>query len=146
PSTRSELVLPLIGQRESTVLGAVNIEMDRVNALTETDIKWLHAFCTPLAALISHVEGPQTELQALPFIWILVAGTGSYELPPNVLAAAERVGRWLADNRYGLITGGWKGVDHVVARSYGRTLGDKLSLDDWLIHVVDYHGDPDFRG
>jgi hypothetical protein len=56
PGTRSELALPLRAQPDSPVLGVINVELDRVDALTETHIEWLRAFCAPLARMISSSE------------------------------------------------------------------------------------------
>jgi CheY-like chemotaxis protein/tetratricopeptide (TPR) repeat protein len=59
PSTRSKLVIPLrvdspitagVDAGLATAIGAVNIEMDRVDALSEPDIEWIARFCSALAA------------------------------------------------------------------------------------------------
>ncbi len=55
PGTRSELALPLRAQSEAPVLGVVNVELDRVDALTESDIEWLRFFCLPLGQMISNM-------------------------------------------------------------------------------------------
>ena len=47
--------------------------------------------------------------------WIPVAGTGKKVGTPEVdILAAKAIGKELATLRYGLITGGWHGVDYVV--------------------------------
>lgn len=47
--------------------------------------------------------------------WILLAGTGNKVGTPEVdILAAKAIGKELATHRYGLITGGWHGVDYVV--------------------------------
>lgn len=71
-------------------------------------------------------------------VWVLVAGTGN----KNVLSAklartCEAVGRELALGGYRLITGGWRGVDAAVARSFVETLTLKgTSPDGRLLQVV----------
>ena len=50
--------------------------------------------------------------------WVLVAGLGDVDLPREVWIATEALGRALARRGFGLVTGGWKGVDHVAARSF----------------------------
>jgi nucleoside phosphorylase len=93
----------------------------------------------------SDVPEQQAELP-LPAKWILVAGTGLNDLPQAVVKSAEQVGRWLGFNRYGLVTGGWKGVDYVVARFFARTLRDAgLPIQNHLVHVVERGRAPEFR-
>jgi WD40 repeat protein len=77
--------------------------------------------------------------------WILVAGTGKTDLPPTVLAASRRLGRILGERGYGLITGGWRGVDHVVARAFCRVLeavGGKA--EDFLVNVLVEDSSPEY--
>ena len=53
--------------------------------------------------------------------WILVAGTGRQrDLPITVLRVAEELGRRLAAEDYGLICGGWPGVDYVTANAFAE--------------------------
>jgi serine phosphatase RsbU (regulator of sigma subunit)/predicted Rossmann-fold nucleotide-binding protein len=105
--------------------------------------EWAQPFAhVGLSLLGKSVHGRSTVASSpdkprVPSLWILVAGTGSNELAPTVLAAAKRVGTWLADNRYGLITCGWQGVDRVVAESFANALSNAdLSVDDYLVHVL----------
>ncbi|MBO3273147.1 hypothetical protein [Hymenobacter defluvii] len=87
----------------------------------------------------------------------MVAGTGRQKaLPTPVALLAEAVGRELAKQGYGLVVGGWPGVDYLAARGFAQVLAAQgLPLADYLIQVVstsrpvvyppgaDY---PDFRG
>ncbi len=57
PGTCSELALPLFYQGESSVVGVVNIEMDEVDALTESDVRWLVEFCAPLGPRLRVARG-----------------------------------------------------------------------------------------
>jgi hypothetical protein len=70
--------------------------------------------------------------------WILVAGTGLESGTPEVdILAAKAMGTALAKYRYGLITGGWHGVDYVVTQSFLNTLHtERLDPKDYLIHAV----------
>jgi hypothetical protein len=91
---------------------------------------------TSSRSIESDVPEEQAKL-VLPAKWILVVGTGLDDLPQAVVKSADRVGRWLGSNRYGLITGGWKGVDYVVARSFAHALRDAgLPVQKHLVHVV----------
>jgi hypothetical protein len=53
-----------------------------------------------------------------PATYVLVAGTGNGKLTDAETFASEATGRTLARFGYGLISGGWPGVDHVVCREY----------------------------
>jgi hypothetical protein len=69
--------------------------------------------------------------------WILVAGTGQDPLPNEQRWVTEALGRTLAERGYGLVTGGWHGVDAIVSQVFAavvRAQGE--SLDDRLIQVV----------
>jgi hypothetical protein len=89
--------------------------------------------------------------------WVLIAGTGkSIGLSNIEEKLAEELGCLLAERGYGLVVGGWPGVDYVAASAYANAVKlKKLSLADSLIQVVadcrpaifpdgaDY---PDFKG
>jgi tetratricopeptide (TPR) repeat protein len=70
------------------------------------------------------------ELEALTAArWILVAGTGTYTLPPQVVKLVETLGKTLAARRLNLVGGGWQGVDHLVGRAFANAVeeaGDKV--------------------
>jgi hypothetical protein len=54
--------------------------------------------------------------------WILVAGTGLVKgTPIEDVNAAPAIGTELARNRYGLVTGGWPGVDYLATQAFLRT-------------------------
>ena len=70
--------------------------------------------------------------------WVLVAGTGLLVgTPRKALRMARAVGRWLAHYQYGLVSGGWHGVDYTVTQAFVTEL-EKHSLpaDDYLIQVL----------
>jgi hypothetical protein len=70
--------------------------------------------------------------------WILVAGTGLKDGTPETdVLAAKAVGEELAKYGYGLVVGGWHGVDYIVTKSFLNQLSSR-SLDprDYLIQVV----------
>jgi hypothetical protein len=80
---------------------------------------------------------------ASPKAWILVAGTGGrwWEANTQLDEKLERtcitLGESLARSDYGLVTGGWPGVDDVTARSFARGLEkNALRLEDRLIQVI----------
>ena len=89
--------------------------------------------------------------------WILVAGTGRQQGlngPTALLAGA--FGKALAEQGFGLVVGGWPGVDYLVAQGFARALeGTGRALSDYLIQVVAeqrpavypaHASYPDFRG
>jgi len=82
--------------------------------------------------------------------WILVAGTGRmWRMSSREVLCARAIGEALARFGYGLIVGGWDGVDAVTAKSFAGGL-DKFrpsaSLSDVLIQVVPRGGQPSFEG
>jgi len=88
----------------------------------------------------------QTKSRASDFAarrWILVAGTGLKDGTPETdVLVAKAVGEELAKYGYGLVVGGWHGVDYLVTESFLNQLSSR-SLDprDYLIqaHPPDPH-------
>ncbi|MBI5633478.1 MAG: TIR domain-containing protein [Nitrospirae bacterium] len=79
--------------------------------------------------------------------WILVAGTGSIELPSAVYWTSKEIGKAIAQKGYGLIVGGWSGVDYVTAEAFSIELQNTHTpLSDYLIQVVPENNHPQFRG
>ncbi|WP_309891521.1 hypothetical protein [Archangium sp.] len=79
--------------------------------------------------------------------WILVAGTGRNKLPPGQQFAAQAVGRALARHGFGLVTGGWVGVDKEVTQAFAQALqalGAPLSRS--LKQIVPRPDQPAFFG
>jgi predicted Rossmann-fold nucleotide-binding protein len=75
---------------------------------------------------------------------ILVAGIGAREIPMPIVWASGILGRELGRAGYGLLTGGWPGVDHLVSREYVLQLRrDGLKGDAGLLHVLPQDGTPD---
>jgi len=58
--------------------------------------------------------------------YVEVAGTGAHRLNEITQRTAEAVGTALAKSGFGLITGGWQGVDYVVAATYLNGGGKSL--------------------
>jgi len=79
--------------------------------------------------------------------WVLVAGTGQYHLPENVRLAAAAVGESIARHGCGLVTGGWQGVDYIVAEAFAKVEAAKgHRLEDRLLQVVREDRCADFNG
>jgi hypothetical protein len=79
-----------------------------------------------------------------PPVRLLVAGYGGPQMPLSVVYASEIVGRELARGGYGLLSGGWPGVDHIVCREYVRQLRrDGVSSDGVLTHIIPASSTPD---
>lgn len=89
----------------------------------------------------STLEGssrPATGFSA-PRAWVLVAGTGSArrKLDDKLEHTCLALGASLARSGYGIVTGGWPGVDEMTARSFARELEhNDIPLEDRLIQVV----------
>jgi hypothetical protein len=78
---------------------------------------------------------------------ILVVGSGSYDLPWAVHTTAEAVGRELARWGFGLIGGGWQGVDYITADHYIQQLRSaEMQDDDGLLQIVPEGSRADFDG
>jgi TIR domain/SLOG cluster4 family len=78
--------------------------------------------------------------------WVLVAGTGPLRAFSSELKeTAQHLGKQLATNGYGLVTGGWTGVDETVARAFWETSSEQgLAPEDRLIQVIVRDHDPPF--
>jgi hypothetical protein len=70
--------------------------------------------------------------------WVLVAGTGLRAgVPEPAVLAAEEVGAALARADLGLVTGGWPGIDQIVARTFGDGLKSRgVSAEHRLVQVI----------
>jgi len=80
--------------------------------------------------------------------WVRVAGTGRRQgLPNAVLWTAEALGRALGRDGYGVVTGGWPGVDYIVCDAFHSELRrQRRPLSGYLIQVVAKSRQPDFQG
>jgi hypothetical protein len=91
--------------------------------------------------------GTTAPTKTMPRRWIRVVGTAIYELRPEVLHISPLLGVMLAREGYGLIVGGFPGVDHVVASRFVEELEESQphrADSDWLIQVVDEGRKPDY--
>ncbi|MBD2461277.1 toll/interleukin-1 receptor domain-containing protein [Oscillatoria sp. FACHB-1407] len=78
---------------------------------------------------------------------VLVVGTGNFHLPNEVLWCAQWLGQKIAEFDYKLITGGWEGVDYVVADSFATQIAHKrIPLSEKLTHIVPRGKEPKFQG
>jgi formylglycine-generating enzyme required for sulfatase activity len=69
--------------------------------------------------------------------WVMVTGTGVYDIEQSQLLMAEALGKMLAREGYGVVTGSRPGVDHVVARSYAAALETReVPADRYLREVT----------
>jgi SLOG cluster4 family len=77
--------------------------------------------------------------------WVLVAGSGTESLPEKIVEVSRRLGRGLADSGFGLVSGGWRGVDHIVARSFAEAVKEtEGNLGKRLIQFMERGRTPDF--
>ena len=85
-----------------------------------------------------HQEATETK-------WVLVAGSGTKSLPEKIVEVSRRLGRGLADSGFGLVSGGWRGVDHIVARSFSEAVKEtEGNLGERLIQFMERGRTPDF--
>jgi hypothetical protein len=82
--------------------------------------------------------------------WILVAGTGwRAGLSEKTVWLAQTVGAVLAREGYGLVVGGWHGVDYVAGKAFEESLAavrPRTPLADVMIQVVPRGTQPVFQG
>ena len=77
--------------------------------------------------------------------WILIAGSGNDRIPASIVDTSKRLGRELADAGFGLVSGGWPGVDHIVSRAFAEAVKETRGrLADRLTQVMDRGRTPDF--
>jgi len=78
--------------------------------------------------------------------WILVAGSGGLTpRPAKIDEVSRRLGTALAAAGFSLVTGGWNGVDHDVARAFvERIQQNGQSLSGRLVQVMQEGATPDF--
>jgi hypothetical protein len=81
-----------------------------------------------------------------PRAWVLVAGTGiPRKFTSELKALAQYLGTRLAADGFGLVTGGWPGVDETVARAFEAGVsGRNLALEDLLIQTIVDGKEPNF--
>jgi predicted Rossmann-fold nucleotide-binding protein len=79
--------------------------------------------------------------------WVLVAGTGKYNLSEEELFISKEIGSAIAKENFGLVVGGWAGVDYMVAESFAKEMKsqDKPRSEN-LIQVVPNKKEPEFKG
>jgi hypothetical protein len=93
-------------------------------------------------------EGPEDSLAELSLAgrWILIAGSGGrFPRPKKIDVISRRVGRALARSSFNLVTCGWSGVDHVVARAFAEEIQTmNLALSGRLLQIMPKGSNPDF--
>jgi hypothetical protein len=82
--------------------------------------------------------------------WVMVAGTGRAFGPQESKCwCANAIGYRLGREGFGLVSGGWPGVDYIVASAFARGLQDgapSVPLASRLLQVIPAETYPDFRG
>ena len=78
--------------------------------------------------------------------FILVAGSGTGQIPESQYWLSDELGKGLAREGYGLVVGGWPGVDYLVTRSFVETLtNENAKVESRLIQVVMKGQQPHFQ-
>ncbi|MCF6405861.1 caspase family protein [Chitinophaga filiformis] len=79
--------------------------------------------------------------------WLLIVGTGKDRLSQPEWMVSNALARELAKSAYGIITGGWPGVDAVAAEAYATQLAEDKILDEgYLRQVVLEQQEPTYPG
>lgn len=79
---------------------------------------------------------------------ILVAGLGIVEyLNDDIILISQKLGKELAKSNFGLVTGGWPGVDEIVAREFSEELlKSNLPLENYLTQIIVKTDFPTYTG
>jgi len=78
--------------------------------------------------------------------WIMIAGTSSNALPNEQRWIAEVMADLLAREGYGLVCGGWSGVDEIISREYNSVLrNDNLDVSTRLKMFITNQETPTYR-
>lgn len=66
-------------------------------------------------------------------------------MPEKIIETSRRLGRGLADAGFGLVSCGWRGVDHIVARSFAEAVKETEGhLAERLTQFMDRARTPNF--
>lgn len=88
-------------------------------------------------------EEPVAKAAAFNYKWILVTGTGNSKFSKKERMVSEIAGELLAARGYGVICGGWPGVDEVVSYSFTEFLKkNNISEKERLIQLLDQDQKP----
>jgi len=90
--------------------------------------------------------GALIEQPAKAIRWVLVAGSGGMTPRPQKMEeTCTIIGTELAKAGFGLVTGGWDGVDHYVARAFSQEIQkDDAPLSTRLVQVMQEGSTPEF--
>lgn len=78
---------------------------------------------------------------------ILVAGTGQYNLPQEILWCTKHLAHRIGMQNYNLVSGGWQGVDYVISDEYSKIINNNnQKLSEKLTQVVPVGKQPEFKG
>jgi hypothetical protein len=70
--------------------------------------------------------------------WVLVVGTGDETYTPEEKRISEALGIQLANEGYGIICGGWSGVDNLITNAFHNQLKkSNFSTDDRLLFLIE---------
>ncbi|EIP98807.1 response regulator with CheY-like receiver, AAA-type ATPase, and DNA-binding domains [Opitutaceae bacterium TAV1] len=100
--------------------GVLEFHFRARNTFSSTQHTWLSTFLERLPPLGRRLLF--TPPDEKPLAWVLVAGAEKWRKEPDLAKWAKEVGAALADARFGLICGGWPGVEEVVIDAYLKVL------------------------
>lgn len=86
-----------------------------------------------------HNKKSQPILNSFKYKWVLIAGTGNEMFSEKERIMCISLGKYLAQNGYGVKCGGWPGVDEEISRSFSEFLiTKKVDPAERLVQVIDY--------
>ncbi len=94
-----------------------------------------------------NVEVQTTTIKPFKNKWVLVAGTGyDSKISPAESHGCAAIGAMLAKEGYGVICGGWDGVDKRICEAYDRVLlASNQPVGDKIIQIVTNYQEPVFK-
>jgi len=100
--------------------GVLEFHFQSQNDFSSVQRNWLATFLERLPPLGRRLLF--TPPDDKPLAWVLVAGAEKWPKGQNLAPWAQEVGAALADARFGLVCGGWPGVDEAVTAAYLKVL------------------------
>ena len=78
--------------------------------------------------------------------WVWVLGS-AYNLSDIEVKTAKIIGKFIAESGYGLVTGGWPGVDYLAAEAYHDTLQSITDINaaEYLVQFIETGQKPDYN-
>lgn len=93
-----------------------------------------------------HILDNQESIKPFNSKWVLIAGTGTDNFSEKERIMCVSLGKYLAQNGYGIKCGGWPGVDEEISKSFLHILNlNNINPEERLVQVFDHRLGNSFR-